>query len=109
MLVELGILATCVVIIVHLDVCFGLMRISVTMFPARVRVVTRIEPVSFEAMLAVWSSTLSGHVGLRAALLRVSPPIPFTVVRDGASGRRSLLQVHTIVVSFWVGHLEGRP
>jgi hypothetical protein len=67
---------------------FGLMRIGVTMFPTRIRVVTRIETVSFGARLAVRSAILSCRGGLHVAL-RVSPAIPFTVVRDGTSRRRS--------------------
>ena len=48
----------------------SLMDIGVTMFPARVRVVTRIEAVSFGAMFGVRSPFLS----CRGALHAASPP-----------------------------------
>jgi hypothetical protein len=55
---------------------FSLMGIGVPMFPARVRVVTRIEAVSFRTMLAVRSPILSRRVALHAAL---SPPLVLRV------------------------------
>jgi hypothetical protein len=47
---------------------FSLMDIGVPMFPARVRVVTCIEAVSFGTMLAVRSPILSRRVALHAVL-----------------------------------------
>jgi hypothetical protein len=47
---------------------FGLMSISIPMFAPRVRVMTRIETVSFGATLAVGSPILSWRVGLHAAV-----------------------------------------
>jgi hypothetical protein len=46
---------------------FSLMRIGITMFPPRVGFVTRIEAVSFGAMLAVWLPILSRGVALHTA------------------------------------------
>jgi len=71
------------------------------MFPARVRVVTGIEAVSFGATGGVPSLILSCRVGLHTAPrvnllfmpfgLRVSPPMLFTVVRDVQAADGSLL------------------
>jgi hypothetical protein len=47
---------------------FGLMSISIPMFAPCVRIMTRIETVSFGAMLVVGSPILSCHVGLHAAV-----------------------------------------
>jgi hypothetical protein len=75
---------------------FSLMSVSIPMFAARVRVMTRIETVSFGAMLVVGSPILSCRVGLHAAVSPACQPRQIQITLDSrdAEPQASLLRVH---------------
>ena len=69
---------------------FRLMGIGITMFPARVRVVTLVEAISSGAMLTGWSRIPASRIGVHRRLLRFhkQPVCRFT------------LEIETLVLEF---------